>query len=127
MVTVALASNNNIEITEVGIGTSTITVTATDGFGGSVSDEFIFTVTEAPLGLVETLNVQVYPNPTISFLNVGASKSLDVRLIDLNGKTLQTTSGKNIQIDLRAIESGMYLLKISDGTSTETKRIIKAN
>ncbi|MEQ8626594.1 T9SS type A sorting domain-containing protein [Ekhidna sp.] len=126
-VVTAEVANDQIEITEVGVGTSTITVTATDGFGGSVSDEFIFTVTEAPLGLVEGLNVKVYPNPTISFLNVGASKSVDVRLIDLNGKTLQTTSGKNIQIDLRAIESGIYLLKISDGTSTETKRIIKAN
>ncbi|WP_424962397.1 T9SS type A sorting domain-containing protein [Ekhidna sp.] len=127
VVTVEVVANNQIEIAEVGVGTSTITVTASDGFGGSVSDEFTFNVTEAPLGLTEGLNLKVYPNPTADFINVGATKSVDVLLIDLNGRTLQTTNGKDIQIDLRAIESGMYLLKISDGASTETKRIIKAN
>ncbi|WP_420576345.1 T9SS type A sorting domain-containing protein [Ekhidna sp.] len=127
VVTVELASNNNIRVTEVGIGVSTITVTASDGFGGSVSDEFTFTVTEAPLGLVEDLSVKLYPNPTVDFLNIGSSKSLEVKLIDLNGRTLQIANGQHIQMDLRAIEAGMYLLKISDGESTETKRIIKAN
>ena len=47
-VVTAAVANDQIEITEVGVGTSTITVTASDGFGGSVSDEFTFTVTETP-------------------------------------------------------------------------------
>ncbi|MEQ6120772.1 cadherin domain-containing protein [Reichenbachiella sp. MALMAid0571] len=48
VVTVGLIANNQIHIDEVGLGTSTITLTANDGRGGSVSDEFIITVSKAP-------------------------------------------------------------------------------
>lgn len=126
VVTVSI-SGTDLTVTEAGVGFSTITVYADDGSGVSTSDEFIFTVEEAPLGLGDDLKVKVYPNPTVDFLNIGSSKSLDVMLIDLNGRTLQSANGQRIQLDLRAVEAGMYLLKISDGESTETKRIIKAN
>lgn len=127
VVTASVISGNQIQILEVGVGVSTITVTANDGNGGTISDDFTFTVTEAPLGLTEDLNLKVYPNPTADFINIGANKSLNVQLIDLNGRILQIANGQHIQLDLGAVKAGIYLLKISDGNSTETKRIIKAN
>ncbi len=45
VVTVAINNaDGSITITEVGVGTATITVTASDGNGGSVTDEFVVTV-----------------------------------------------------------------------------------
>ena len=55
VVTLAFA-NDQLTITEVGLGVSTITVTAEDGNGGSVSDEFTFTVTEIPNGIPVVAN-----------------------------------------------------------------------
>ncbi len=126
VVTVALAANNQISINEVGVGESMITVTADDGPGGSISDTFTFTVSEV-LGLGDQLDIQVYPNPTTDFVNIESNNVLTIQLLDLNGRSIEVEKGTNIQIDLRALSSGSYILLLTDGTSTTKKRIIKAN
>ncbi|WP_436517970.1 T9SS type A sorting domain-containing protein [Ekhidna sp. To15] len=129
VVTAEVIANNQIQINEVGLGESTITVTADDGNGGSISEDFTFTVTEAatPLGFEDELEVKVYPNPTIDFINIDASKSLKVQMIDLNGRVLRNKTGQNIRLNLKDIKSGMYILQITDGETSISQRIIKAN
>ena len=126
VVTVALSANNQILINEVGVGESAITVTADDGRGGSVSDTFTFIVSEV-LGLGNQLDIQVYPNPTTDFVNIESNNILTIQLIDLNGRLIEANKGTNIQMDLRSLSSGSYILQLTDGTSTIKRRIIKAN
>ena len=120
-------SGLTLTITEAGTGTATVTVTADDGSGVTTSDEFEVTVTETPLGLEDNVSLKVYPNPTVDFINISSDQQLEIRLINLHGQTLKTENGTSVRIDVRNLNSGMYLLKITDGKSTSTRRIIKAN
>ncbi|SNS93446.1 Por secretion system C-terminal sorting domain-containing protein [Ekhidna lutea] len=126
VVTAEVIANDQIQINEVGIGSSTITLTANDGNGGTVSDEFIFTVNEAPLGIAD-VEVKIYPNPSSDFINVNTNKEVTVRLSDLNGKAIQTKSGSQLEFDIQSLTSGLYILQVSDGDRSSSYRIIKAN
>ncbi|MEQ8905129.1 T9SS type A sorting domain-containing protein, partial [Ekhidna sp.] len=126
VVTVEVIANNQIQVNEVGIGTSTITLTADDGNGGTVSDEFIFTVNEAPLGVAD-LEVKIYPNPSSDFIYVKSNVDVSVRLTDLNGKTIERKSGSQLEFDIQSLSSGLYILRVSNGDRSSDYRIIKAN
>ncbi|MEP1035624.1 cadherin domain-containing protein [Ekhidna sp.] len=127
VVTTSLIANNQIQISEVGPGESTITVTADDGNGGTVSDSFTFTVTEAPLGFEDEIAIEVYPNPTVDFVNIRANGQMTIHLTDLRGQAIKSGTGESVRMDLRQLKSGIYIVKISTGKSTSYKRIIKAN
>jgi len=58
---------------------------------------------------------------------VNSKGSYGWRLIDMNGRSLQSgrlTAGMN-RLQTRAINSGMYLLQVIDGTTISTERLIK--
>ncbi len=114
-----------LTITEVGAGTSTITVTVDDGSGVTTSDEFELTITEAALGIVDELLVEVYPNPVADFLNVRLDQEVDVRLVDGNGRTLQIKQGRNLSFDVRQLSSGVYFVMIRNGSQLNSIRVIK--
>lgn len=120
-------TDGTLTLTEAGVGTTIVTVTADDGSGSTTSDEFEITVDAAPLGLAEDLNIKVYPNPTADFISIGASDLLNVKLYDLNGRMMQAKKGQNITLDVRSIPSGVYVLRVSDGTRSVNHRIIKTN
>lgn len=126
VVTAEVIAGNQIRITEVGTGTSTITLTADDGNGGSVSESFSFTVTEAPLGLTN-VEVKIYPNPSSDFIHVESNESVSATLIDLNGKRLLTKSGSQLEMNIQSLKSGVYILQLTNGSSSVQHRIIKAN
>ncbi|WP_425393071.1 cadherin domain-containing protein [Ekhidna sp.] len=126
VVTVEIVENNQIQINEVGLGTAIIKLTADDGNGGVVSDTFTFTV-EPGLGFVNEVDVNVYPNPVMNFLNIESSKEVRVMVHDLNGKSVQSGIGQSIRLDMRTLGSGTYILRINDGESTQTKRVLKVN
>lgn len=120
-------SGTTLTITEVGVGTAMITVTADDGSGVTTSDEFEVTVTAAPLGFEDDISLEIYPNPTKDFVNIKSDKQLQIILFNLNGQTIRSGNGQTVRMDLRNLSSGTYLLKITDGELTSTRRIIKAN
>lgn len=73
----------------------------------------------------------VYPNPTNSILNIelnGSQTNLTYQVFDILGKQVKTETletGNLSPIDVSAWKSGLYLIKISNGDKTETKRFIK--
>lgn len=119
-------SGSTLTITEVGVGSATITVSADDGSGVTTSDEFDVTVDQA-LGLDTEISLEVYPNPTADFININADKQLNINLINLRGQVIQSISGRAVRLDVQDLSAGTYLLKCSDGASSTTRRIIKAN
>ena len=96
--------------------------------GGTVSDEFTFTVNEVsePLGLADA-EVAIYPNPSSDFIRVESKESVSVKLLDLNGRQLQTKSGNQLELNIQSLKPGMYILQVSDGDRYDSHRIIKAN
>ena len=73
----------------------------------------------------------VYPNPTNSILHIELNNSqtdLTYQVFDLLGKQIISEilePGSASKIDVSSWNSGLYLIKISNGDTTETKRFIK--
>ncbi len=68
-------------------------------------------------------NLEVYPNPANDYLTIAYEKlnsaSLEVRLIDLTGQTVQTQkiqdgALRELSIDVSKVERGVYLLNVID-------------
>ena len=73
--------------------------------------------------------MNIYPNPASSYLNIDVSGNLEyhVQIINVNGQVIQTLSQPKL-VDLRNLNSGMYILKISDANSSShiLERIVVA-
>lgn len=73
----------------------------------------------------ELLNISVYPNPSSGkiFVQTKQQKDLDLTVFDLNGRTL--LSAKGTQIDISYFSKGVYILKGETEEGDFVKRIIK--
>lgn len=104
-----------------------------NGFDGEVED---YTLNIMPTLAVEAFgfdNFIVFPNPnkgafTIK-LNSSMSNSIKVNAYDLSGRIIYNNLFKqggdfNEKISLRHVQSGMYILNVSDGIRTSTRKII---
>jgi len=94
-----------------------ITNTATTEFVDNLgSDEF-------------NLNeISIYPNPTYGLLNIKANAIIDrVEVFDILGKRLIDTAfeGKEVEVNLSALNNGVYFVKIQSLNNTETTKVIK--
>jgi len=85
----------------------------------------------AEFGNLEGLTI--YPNPNSGSFNVKlnsvSDNKIDVTVFDIRGRrvfntTYIATPEFNKRIDLNRVQSGMYLLQISDGLDTITKKVI---
>jgi hypothetical protein len=76
-------------------------------------------------------NVIVYPNPAKNILTVQSNfkgEKLNISITDLAGrKILQTIKQNNqlIEIPITGLKTGFYLIKINDGITSVSKKIIK--
>lgn len=72
-------------------------------------------------------SVRVYPNPTSDILYLRTSEVADVELVDINGRVLwkALSEGDEQQINMEALATGVYFLRISTGREIYTERIIK--
>ncbi|MEO8234979.1 MAG: GEVED domain-containing protein [Flavobacterium sp.] len=72
------------------------------------------------------ININLFPNPTSSILNVtSVSEKATFRVYNLLGQTIMNGKISNGSIDVSNINSGNYILEISDNESTFTKRFVK--
>ncbi|MEZ4798317.1 MAG: FG-GAP-like repeat-containing protein [Flavobacteriales bacterium] len=79
-------------------------------------------------------NLNVYPNPTSSILNVQfsntASGKVDVRLVDATGRVIIASNinngvGKqNVQMNLEGVAAGVYQLEINVNGNTSVSKVI---
>ena len=69
------------------------------------------------------INLNVWPNPTTSFVTVGADAEFSYILTDANGKLLRKEeNAASYTVDLSEYADGIYLLHTSDGV---THKIVK--
>ena len=73
--------------------------------------------------------IKVYPNPTKDFfvIELNGSTAKQIRIHDLNGKTLNSLSvnSKREKIDIRQFSSGTYIIEITSNDWIKRMRIIK--
>ncbi len=79
------------------------------------------------------MDVQIYPNPVNDILNVKFKNMVDqtiqVRLVDLTGKTILTrefSDPSNTQrLNLSPVSSGTYMLEVNTGQKRKVFKIVK--
>ncbi len=98
--------------------------------GGIYSHGYIakYTHPELNVSLDESYypDTEVYPNPAedLIFIN-GLSSPATINLIDITGKIVLTMDAKsNAQMDLQALNSGIYVLQIFINGLMETEKIV---
>lgn len=107
----------------------TIHCTTNDGLLLLIDD---FLVTADSVMGVSDLNKNVstvYPNPVVDTFNVNLSSKFNVNNVsvtvtDLAGRTVKTFSAA-ASYNVADLAAGVYVVKITDGQNTETKKIVK--
>lgn len=99
-----------------------------DQFGFAVDD---FKVTGETMAVSDVnANISsVYPNPVVDSFNMNLSSkfnvgNVSVTLTDLTGKTVKTFGAAD-SYNVSDLPKGVYVVKITDGKNTETKKIVK--
>jgi hypothetical protein len=68
----------------------------------------------------EMVNLSVYPNPTVDYVNIDGVDVNNVKIFNLNGQLLINTTDK--RIDVTGLNNGIYILMIND---TVSKKFVK--
>lgn len=79
--------------------------------------------------LLETLELQLTPNPATAFLSVSVSSPMDaamVEIYDLHGRQVATSSfsGITMNIDLHKLASGPYVLRLTKNREMLVKQFM---
>ncbi|NNK82604.1 MAG: T9SS type A sorting domain-containing protein [Flavobacteriaceae bacterium] len=76
----------------------------------------------------ELNKIQIYPNPvTSNTVSIFVNTELKIEVYDIIGKLLFNTkvSPNNKDIDISNLNNGVYIFKLSNGSQTITKKLIK--
>jgi hypothetical protein len=90
-------------------------LTATSATSVVVEFETILSVSNR-----EMVNLSVYPNPTVDYVNIEGIDVNNVKIFNLNGQLLINTTDK--RIDVTGLNNGIYILMIND---TVSKKFVK--
>jgi hypothetical protein len=110
-----LTDSNSLVIfnTNGNYGTGTSQNFATGAFLGT-NDDF------------EMNSISLYPNPTTGIVKISSKTAVDVTITDVTGKVVYTAKQINDEnaINLSALQSGIYLARIIDGSKEKVQKLI---
>lgn len=95
---------------------------------GEVQD---YSVTISPAGITanleeEALAYEIYPNPTSDILNIrNVTGNPTYELFDASGRLIQTGLIVNQKLNVSNLAPGSYMLRLSEGTRSETIRFVR--
>lgn len=95
---------------------------------GEYSETFVFHTYDLSVSDFNTTNFAVYPNPATNLITITSPTLIkQVEVINILGQkviTMSPNSGQ-VQLNINNLSTGNYLLRISDDTTTQVKRLIK--
>ncbi|MFT3794523.1 CotH kinase family protein [Flavobacterium sp.] len=122
---VTAANNNaNFKIRLRFTGSGDMTVSA----GNRITFNNISVIaTEEALGVKENHKSQfaVYPNPFSDLIHIVGVEKADYKVFSIDGKLVKAGKTETAELNLSDLNSGMYLLQLTSGNTTETKKVIK--
>ncbi len=103
-------------------------------YGGSATGVIYFYKQEFVTGISKTENqivVEVFPNPTSSVLNIvtGLQTETEFKVFDMEGKLVSEKKATSpiIQFNTSEMQSGIYFLTVTSGSSVARKRFVVNN
>ncbi len=107
-------------------GTYFVSITSSEGCS-TISESIVVELESVSVQDLQSSSVALSPNPFASALNISLSNPApaSIEVFDLRGRLLVSqTISVDYTLDTASWPSGMYLLKVSQGDWTSTKRII---
>lgn len=105
--------------------------------GSPMIDDEASVITNSPVFASTTFNLDIYPNPTSSSVNIDfqleEAEKIEIGLYDINGRLLQILvneympegfHNKFIQLDNSNIKTGIYLVAFKSKNNFATKKLI---
>ncbi|MBC8315635.1 MAG: T9SS type A sorting domain-containing protein [Bacteroidales bacterium] len=82
----------------------------------------------------EEISFRIYPNPTSGVFNLVPGQVPDINMelfvLDLTGKTLHSerlSGNTSYRLDISSFPEGVYFVRMNDGETSVTKRVVKSN
>lgn len=72
----------------------------------------------------KNLAINIFPNPTLDFINISSGENFDCILRDRLGRIVVLENNTN-RLNLSSLEAGLYLLTVKKGSTTSTHKIWK--
>ncbi len=84
-----------------------------------------FTIISNGIGENSIGNVSIYPNPATDNVNIVNAQNSDITLYDMYGKLIKSDSkiNNNYLLNVSDLAKGTYILKITDGEKTYSRKI----
>ena len=79
----------------------------------------------------EVQKFQIYPNPSAGIFNIQTENSISnakITVADLNGRIVYVSKSENLDnksLDLNALQSGIYILNVSNADYSHSQKIVK--
>ncbi|MBK1894796.1 T9SS-dependent choice-of-anchor J family protein [Chryseobacterium paridis] len=77
---------------------------------------------------IDKKTASIYPNPVIDVLHIDSkNKMADIKIYDLTGRLQkqENINSENARVDLSGLETGTYIVRIKEGGSEKSYKIIK--
>jgi hypothetical protein len=92
-------------------------------------DNFIISVTEANLGLIQNTiaGLNVYPNPVTDgtlYITSNSTSEKAIAMFDVLGKQVLNSKTSNSAVNVSDLKGGVYFIKISEDGKTDTKKLV---
>lgn len=99
---------------------------------GFINNQLFFNINNDNTFVREELNFTISPNPFIDYIIINFSKKtafdIYISLFDVTGKVYLNTkypATESLQIPLRNLSIGSYLITVRSGMDTKSKKLIK--
>jgi hypothetical protein len=72
-------------------------------------------------------DIQIYPNPAASSINIQTSEKASIKIINMKGQVIKNiyNVAHNAKIDVSNLTNGIYIIKAISEKGITTKKLIK--
>ena len=145
----AISDGSWCTVTPSGSGNGIITATFTENLSatqrtawitiageGTMNDLVSVTQDGSSVGVdsKEEISFRIYPNPTSGVFNLVpgqiSNSNMELHILDFTGKTLQSemlSGNTSYRLDISSFPEGVYFVRMKDGETSVTKRVVKSN
>ena len=124
-------NSQNPQVKFTGVGTYTVILKTSNANGFDTKSKTNYIKVD-PLGVKQIeLNdlLQVYPNPnngsfTLALDQDITGENMQVQLFDMQGKLILEPRFEGNQISVNGLSAGVYMIQVSDGTSTFNQKVV---
>lgn len=101
---------------------------ATHGRGIFTSDNYVTSIANEPV-LIDSMGLNIFPNPVINTLNFKLPTSLkvdEILIFDIKGSlVLKENYTRNLAINVKHLQKGLYILNVKAGSEIYNTKFIK--